>query len=256
MFLTRIPVGRGLVLQRAGEHSGADTPLGRSTGGAAFGLVGALVGAAGAVPLLLAGDRAPLAAGVLAVAALALVSGALHMDGLADTVDALAAPSPDAADRARRDPRVGPAGAAAIVVVVAVDAALLASIVDIREATVAGLGCLAAGSGSRAVAPVAAWLAGRRRRADGQAGLGAWFIGRAHGAAAATASLTALLVGVGAGLLAGAPAFAAAVVGGTVVATALSIWLREVRGNLDGDGFGFLVELAFATILLFTVMTL
>src|SRR5258705_12893498 len=133
-FLTRVPV-------RA--------PPREVTGAAAFGLVGCLVGIAGAAALLLVGERAPLAAGGLAVTALAFVSGAFHLDGLADTADALAAPSPEAARRARRDPRVGAAGAAAIAVTVLVDASLLASIVASAGRLTAALACLIAAAGSR-----------------------------------------------------------------------------------------------------------
>jgi adenosylcobinamide-GDP ribazoletransferase len=238
---------------------GADAPAARhrTTGAAAFGLVGALVGAAGAAPLLVLGERAPLAAGVLAAGALALVSGALHLDGLADTVDALAAPSAEAADRARKDPRVGPAGAAAIVVVVVADAALLASIVELRGAVTAALACVVAASGSRAIAPVAAWLAGRGQpRPTVRSGLGAWFVARAAAPAATTAWITALVIAVVAGSFARTQAPAAALVTGTLLAIGVSIWLRDVRGGLDGDAFGFLIEVAFSAMLFIVVLTL
>ena len=78
-FLTRLPVG---------EVAAANP---ERTGAAAFALVGAAMGTIGAMALLVLGDRAPLAAGGLAVGAMAVVSGALHLDGLADTADALAA---------------------------------------------------------------------------------------------------------------------------------------------------------------------
>src|SRR5258706_7289390 len=101
-FLTRVPLGSG----------GAANA--ERTGASAFGLVGAAVGAVGAIVLVVLGDRAPLAASGLAVGAMAVVSGALHLDGLADTADALAAPDEAASTRARKDPAVGPPGAASI----------------------------------------------------------------------------------------------------------------------------------------------
>ena len=136
-LLTRIPVGA----------QSSDTG-----GAAAFGLVGALVGTLGSVAILLVGDAAPLAAGGIALAMMALVSGGLHLDGLADTFDALAAPSREAAESARTDPRVGAAGAAAIAIMIVVDAALLAALMAGAGILIAALACITAASASRAVA--------------------------------------------------------------------------------------------------------
>ena len=58
---------------------------------------------------------------------LAAVSGGLHLDGLADTADALVAPDAYAAERAREDPSVGPGGAVALLVVLGAEVAALAS---------------------------------------------------------------------------------------------------------------------------------
>ena len=101
-LLTRVPV-------RTDGHAPA--------GAAAFGLVGAVLGLA-ARSALLAG-AAPLPGAVLALAVLAIASGALHLDGLADTADALVAPTtptppsgpPGSARRSRRRrrDRAGPA---------------------------------------------------------------------------------------------------------------------------------------------------
>src|ERR1700704_5339998 len=81
-FLTRVPVGR------FAELDGADV----ARGAVAFPLVGAGIGAAtGGVVYALAGSlTAPLAA-VLGLVVAALLTGALHLDALADTADALGA---------------------------------------------------------------------------------------------------------------------------------------------------------------------
>jgi adenosylcobinamide-GDP ribazoletransferase len=232
-------------------------PVAGVNGGAAFGLVGTLVGMAGAIPILLVGERAPIAAGALAAGALAIVSGALHLDGLADTADALAAPTAQAAERARRDPRVGAAGAVAIGMAVVIDASLLASIITLAGAGVAGLTCVVAAAGSRAVAPAAAWLARVARSSERrEAGLGGWFVGRATAAAAAVAIGSTLLVAIAAWASSGQPALIVGLVAGTAVGLAVAGWLIRVRGTLDGDGFGFLVEIVFAAILLATVVAL
>ena len=119
-FLTRIPVG---VLPGRDEGPGA----------AWFGVVGAAIGLLGAIPVLVLGTFQPWAAAVLAVAIAAIVSGALHLDGLADTADALAPPDPQRADLARRDPRTGPAGVAAVVLVLLLDVTALAVLVSPSE---------------------------------------------------------------------------------------------------------------------------
>jgi adenosylcobinamide-GDP ribazoletransferase len=237
-FLTRVPLA---------------SPDREATGAAAFGLVGGLIGVGGAIVLLLVGPQAPLAAGALAVGAIALVSGGLHLDGLADTADALAAPTAEAATRARRDPRVGAAGAAAIAVAVLVDASLLASIVARAGPATAGLACLAATSGSRAVPVIVAALV--RARAA-RTGSGGWFAERTDPAAALVALLSAVALAAGAAAVAGRPGLLVGAVGGMIVAVAVAEWLARARSALDGDGFGALVEVGFAAILLVTVVAL
>jgi adenosylcobinamide-GDP ribazoletransferase len=236
-LLTRIPV------RTDGSRAGAW----------AFGLVGAVLGLAAAAPLLL---FAPLPGSVLALAVLAVASGALHLDGLADTADALAAPTPEAAERARQDPRVGAAGVVAIVLVLAVDAAALAILAGASPG-LAGATLVAVVATSRAVATVAPFVAATVRP-----GFGQWFAERTspRDAVAAVASAVAIAVASSlsfgilvqtAGPAAGAafaPAVAAgvALLAGTVAATILS----RLRGGLDGDGCGAVIELSLAAGLL------
>jgi adenosylcobinamide-GDP ribazoletransferase len=222
-----------------------------ATGAAAFGLVGALIGVAGAVGLLVLGTRAPLAAAAAAVGVIAWVSGGLHLDGLADTADALAAATADAATRARKDPRVGTAGAAAIVIAVLLDTSLLAAVVERGGPLEAAGACLVATAGSRAIPPLVAVLL--RRRARGGR-LGSWFTDGTDARAALAAALSALSVCGGAAIIAQAPALAWGLAGGTAATLVLAGWLARARGGIDGDGFGALVELAFAAILLVTVL--
>jgi adenosylcobinamide-GDP ribazoletransferase len=232
-------------------------PSSAFTGAAAYGLVGAAIGAAGALLLLALGGRLPLAAGGIAVAVLALVSGGLHLDGLADTADALAAPNPEAASRARQDPRIGAAGAAALTVAVVVDAGLLASLVDLAGPRTAALGCVIAAAGSRTLGPGIAWLL-RRRRSEGDrsAGLGGWFIEHATARGSSIALASSLGIAAVASSVTQEPAFAIGLVGGMLLSFLVAAWLWRVRGGLDGDGFGFIVEVGFALILLVTVLAL
>lgn len=119
-FLTRLPVRRALDYGPAA--------LGRSA--LWYPAVGALLGALLGVTAALA---APLGAGVAAVLVLVvwvLATGALHLDGLADTADAFVG---GGEDRKRiheilKDPRCGPMGVVAVVVVLLLKHALLAAL--------------------------------------------------------------------------------------------------------------------------------
>lgn len=82
-------------------------------------LVGVLLAlAAAAVGKALHGVGADLLASVLVVAALALMTRGLHLDGLADTVDGLSSyRPPEQALAVMRSPEVGPLGVSALVLV-------------------------------------------------------------------------------------------------------------------------------------------
>src|SRR5258705_1891264 len=136
-FLTRLPVPQHWL---AGDRTGA----------AAFGLVGAAIGLIAALPLALIGQVHPGPAAISSLAILAILSGGLHLDGLADTADALAAPA-GAAERARVDPRAGSAGVVAVVLLLLLDAALLGELATAgRRAAAAALITPAASSPSAA----------------------------------------------------------------------------------------------------------
>jgi adenosylcobinamide-GDP ribazoletransferase len=97
-FLTRVPVGRRIQLEAADV----------ARGGAVFPLVGAGIGAAvGGVVQALSGPlTAPLAA-VLGLAVGAVLTGALHLDALADSADALGAATRERALEIMRDHAIG-----------------------------------------------------------------------------------------------------------------------------------------------------
>lgn len=229
-FLTRLPVGA------VGDRAGAG----------AFGLVGAGVGLAGAVPLALLGGPLPLVAAVLSLAVVAVVTGGMHLDGLADTADALASPTPDVAERARRDPRLGSGGVAAIALDLALAGACLATTAA-RDALLAAAALVVAVTVSRSAAPVAAFV---RARAGGReaTGAGAWFVRRVGTLSVAAALVTTLLVAALATVLAG-PAVALGTAWGVLAGAALGAWIVMRRGQLDGDGYGAIVELTFLAVL-------
>lgn len=217
-LLTRLPV-------RAAASS--------RTGSAAFALIGGGLGLSSAIPVLALGDDRRLLSAVLAVGLLALVTGALHLDGLADTADALAAPDPGEAERARRDPAVGAVGAVALTLVLALDVAALAAVP--ASAVVPAL--VVAGSVSRAVPAIAApWAP------HGAGGFGAWFAAASGRGGAAVAVLTSLAVAL---LLPGDGPKLGWLVGLTGGLVLLGVLVRRF-GTVNGDGFGAAVEVAFA----------
>jgi adenosylcobinamide-GDP ribazoletransferase len=229
-FLTRVPITRGPI---------TDAELGRAVG--YFPLVGAVLG------LLLAGLGAGLAraalppalAAVVLVAALALLTGGLHLDGLADLFDALGG---GRGDRARmleimRDSRVGAHGAAALVLVLLAKTLAMAAALERRD-----LGAVVAfpAVARWAVTPAIAFFPyaraeGLGRAFSGQAG--AWQV------VGATVTAIAVLAGLGGRLI--LPALAA-----LVVVLLLAVALGRRLGGLTGDAYGAAIELGEVTVLL------
>ena len=117
-FLTRVPVRVGfdpLWLNQSARH---------------FPLVGAFVGAVGALVLWAAGLLFPHAVAVLlSMAATVLLTGAFHEDGLADTCDALGgAVSRERALEIMKDSRIGTYGAVGLLLVLGLKATTLAAL--------------------------------------------------------------------------------------------------------------------------------
>ncbi|HHC07460.1 MAG TPA: adenosylcobinamide-GDP ribazoletransferase [Actinobacteria bacterium] len=224
-FLTRLPIR---------------TPSG--TLGAAvafFPVVGAGVGAAaGLVAAVAVRVAPPLVAGLLAVAVDLAITGALHLDGLADTVDGLAGGGdPERRLEIMQDPAVGTFGAAAVVLALGLEAAWLAEIAagSLREGPpwLPVAVAAAAGAASRA-----AMVAELRRGPAAREGLGS-------AAIAATrwpATLVAFAVGALSALLGlgGLVGLFGAALGGWAVAS----WARRRIGGLTGDVLGAVTVVA------------
>ncbi len=215
VFLTRLPVPLGAPVP----------PLARCLW--AFPLAGAVVGGIGAALLAGAGFLGvpPLAAAFLALAGMALLTGALHEDGLADLADGLGGGRGDR-DRAltiMRDSRVGAFGVLAVVLAVGLRASALAPVAEGLseegwEACFAGV-VIAAALG-RAVGGLVAGLM-PPARTDG---LGAALGERSRGALAFCA-----LLPVGGAFLGVPPGAALAMVGAAALAGAVVAW-RAWRG--------------------------
>lgn len=223
-FLTRLPV----------------RPRAGLPGAAAFGFVGAGIGLAAALPVLAFAD-APLLGAALAVGLVAVASGGLHLDGLADTIDALAAPSADRAERARRDPAVGALGAAGVSLILLADAGAIGGL----SPAIAVPALIVAGAASRSV-PVL----GARFVRHGEAGLGRWW----HDAVRSIDVLVCLL-SVGLIVLASRNVVHVAAAGAGLVAGMVILLLLARRFEIvTGDSHGAAIEGAFLVALIVEVV--
>ena len=223
-FLTRVPVGRFTAVDAADVARGA----------VLFPVVGAGVGAvtAGAAALLHLALPAFVAAGI-GVAVAAVVTGALHIDALADTCDAVGAATRDEALAIMRDPRLGAFGGAALVLDLLVKVASLAFLLE-RGGAIAAF--VAAGALSRGVGIV---LAAVLPYAQRQTGSGSVLSGRVSGRAALVAVVLAAPAAATAGVNGAWFALTAA-----VAALVLGLAYRSWLGGVTGDTLGAATELS------------
>jgi len=244
-LLTAIPLPGG----RSGGAAGRAPS--RRTAAAAMAwapAVGLLLGAAAAAVLELAARRAhtgPLLAAVLAVAALALLTRGLHLDGLADLADGLGSRRPAAQALAimkRSD--IGPFGVVTLVLTLLVQVAALA------QAQTLGRGApavIAAAVTGRLALP---WACRRGVPAARGTGLGTLVAGTVP---------AAIPVALTAAALAGAYPFGIvvpiAVAAGLAASLALTALAVRRLGGITGDVLGALVEVATAVCLLVTAIS-
>lgn len=222
-FLTRLPIGRLVQVEAADVASGAWL----------FPVVGGAVGGASGLLADLAANRLPgLAAGAIAVGAAAALTGALHLDALADAADGLGATTRERAVEIMRDHAIGAFGASALIVVLLLDSALLGTLAQTDDAALAGL---AAGAAGRAAALVPAFALRYVRQDAGQGRL-------LEGIGVHTLLLAVLLAGALA-----VPAHTPGLVGlgvALVVALVLTLFIRQRFGGTTGDLLGATAKLA------------
>lgn len=228
MLLTRVPLGAGGVVRDR-------------TGAAWFPLVGALVGATAAASILVTAPLDPMLAAIAGLGAVALLTGALHLDGVADTADALLAPDIERADAARRDPRVGAGGVVALIVVLGAQVAALAAALRMAPVAVMVASVVAVVAAARLVPVVLAVVPGPRRAGDG---FGSWFARRVRRGDLVGATLSLAALAAVACVLAGSPVPAAASLATVAVGTVVGSVLVRWRRGIDGDLIGASIELA------------
>jgi adenosylcobinamide-GDP ribazoletransferase len=224
-FLTRVPLGRSVAVD------GSDV----ARGAVLFPLVGAGIGAvSGGAAVLLHPWLPSFAAAGIALAVAVLLTGAMHVDALADTFDAVGAPTRERALEVMRDSRLGAFGTTAIVLDLLIKAGAVAALLD-RGGALPAL--IAAGAVSRAAAaPLAAWLP--YPRAEG--GPGSVLTGRISWPAAAAA----VVLAVGIAVLAARGSGAAMAATACVVAGCVGLVYLRWLGGATGDGLGAATELA------------
>jgi len=233
MFLTRLPV-------RGPQAELADAVV-------AFPLVGVLAGAVGGGACWLAtlAGLPPLASALVALAATAILTGALHEDGLADTADGLAGRTAEDAIRIMRDSRTGGYGVLAMIFSVGLRAAALAAIADPLAVVLA---MVAVGAVSRATMP-AVMLVLPRASTTG--------LGAAAGKPAAADVLFGIALAALLALALLGPVGALAALAAAAVATlAVATLARRRLGGYTGDVLGAVQQAAEIAALLSLIAVL
>jgi adenosylcobinamide-GDP ribazoletransferase len=216
-FLTRVPVGRSIALDA----------MDVARGGALFPVVGAGIGAVvGGLADGLAGSLGPTLAAVIGVAAATALTGVLHLDGLADTADALGATSREQALEIMRDHAVGAYGTTALVLGLAAKIAALAALAGHGDALRFAV-CAAAVA--RVVPVVLSALLPYARAGEG--------VGRALGGAGWGRPLVAVVLAAAFCVwLHTLPLLAAGAAVAAVMGMAARRWLGGITGDVLGAG--------------------
>jgi adenosylcobinamide-GDP ribazoletransferase len=191
--------------------------------------------------------HAVLVGALLGVAALAALTRGLHLDGLADTADGLASHQPpERAIEIMRRSDIGPFGVLALIVIVGLDVASLASLTGSVWKPTAAL-ALAAGTGRIA----ALWAAHMRIPAARPGGFGALVAGSIPTGTALAQTAGMVVVGAALAWSVDADVIAWVVVQLAALTLALVIlWHARRRfGGVTGDVFGALIETATAAVL-------
>lgn len=239
-FLTVLPFGRLVALD------GKDV----ARGSVLFPVVGGTIGALTGGTAWLLGEQLPaLAAAVIAVMVGAIVTGALHLDGLADCADGFGGRTQEDRLRIMRDHTIGTYGGSALLLDLMLRVSLLSALAGSKDAL---LFSIAAGALSRVGGPLlATWLP----YAQGRPGAGEALNSHPSQLRAAVALVVGALialcaVGVSDGRYAASIGIAAVVLG-------LVAWTAKRRlGGVTGDVMGAtseLIELGVLTVLVATL---
>jgi adenosylcobinamide-GDP ribazoletransferase len=235
-FLTVLPIGRRVALD------GDDV----ARGSVLFPFVGAGIGAlSGGLVWVLGDHLPPLMAAAIGVGAGAAVTGALHLDGLADCADGFGGRTPEDRLRIMRDHTIGTYGATALLLDLLVRVSALAAVAGSRDALVFSV---AAGTLARTGAPLLAVMLpyAQARPGAGEA-LNAHPSQPRAAVALALGGLVAVFV-----LLPSTSQYAASIAAAAVMVGLVAWAARQRLGGVTGDVMGAaseLVELAVLSML-------
>lgn len=242
-LLTAVPVGRLPEVSR--RSAGAAILLAPLTTAPLL-----VVLAGGHLLVAHAGTPALVVAALVLVCA-ALVTRAMHLDGLADTADGLSAGyDAESSLRAMKASDIGPSGVAAVVLTLLVQAACLTTLLPSAGGTVAaGLAWLAARQ-------ALTWACRRGAPSAQQTGLGAMVAGTVHVAAAITGSVGLAVAGWAVVRAAGGQGWVGPLVVAVAVLSALALVRRATLrfGGINGDVLGAVVEVALTAGLVIAVL--
>ncbi|WP_151526652.1 adenosylcobinamide-GDP ribazoletransferase [Serinicoccus kebangsaanensis] len=239
-FLTRLPLParEGFDLARAAW---------------ALPVVGAVVGAAtgltawAGVFLL-----PPLVAATLAVLVEVLLTGALHLDGLADCADGCGGRDRESRLAIMKDHATGVYGATAVVLALLLHVAALGGLLAVLDGWQLVVLTAAAGAVSRTVVPVLAHALPYARAAGTAGAFVAGLTGRRVVAAVASGAVAALV----AALLLGPGTGIALVAAGALAVLSVGWWSRRTLGGVTGDVLGAAAEVTRLACLVAVLATL
>lgn len=209
----------------------------------AFGLAGLAVSVPAAVlgAVLVGIDVPPLAAGAVVMGVIALLTGGMHLDGLADTADGLGGGDPEHRLTIMRDSGIGSFGTACLLVVGIAYIASAAALAEHGATTMLG-GVVAAACLSRSM------MAVQRSRHDSPSDKGmAHQTGRPQPVVAAISVAVALVVAI---IFGGAGAAIVALLAGLAVTLTLGAFLGNWIGGVNGDGLGATQQLSEVVMLM------
>jgi adenosylcobinamide-GDP ribazoletransferase len=229
-FLTVIPVGRTLVLD------GTDV----ARGAVLFPLTGAVLGGVtGVIDWQLGLHVSALLSGSIVAALAVALTGALHIDGLADFADGFGGRTVEDRLRIMRDSTIGTYGACALAFDVAIRIAAYADVAG-RPAAI-GI-AIAAGALSRAAGPP---LAAANRYVQPTPGTGSTLRQMGGTRTVLTTAVLALVIAIAA--VGSDAAVAAAMAAGSVALVGSSS--RRRLGGITGDTVGAAIELSEVAVL-------
>lgn len=226
-FMTRLPVGR------------SERDLAQACW--AFPIAGLLIGFAGggAFALSFSWGVPSVVAALLALLTMALLTGALHEDGLADTADGLAGNTPERRLEIMRDSRIGVYGVLALIFSVGLRGGALAAM---SEPGTGFAALLAAAALSRGLLPGMMYVMPLASASGLAAGVGTPTRGAAGLAMGIGAFGAVVFLGLGAGV-------GIMLLAGTAVVV-IALLARRTLGGYNGDTLGAAQQVAEIAILI------